>query len=319
MSKLSRRQMLKAMGISTVGVAVGSQISLAGRPALAQSAPTGTPLGFYSFALGAMQLTVIRDAAREQNPAILGANAPEGGVDEILKANNVPSPINATFNVLLARNGDKTILFDTGNGAGNGGALLATLGVLGIAPDSITDVVFSHFHPDHVGGALTDGKPTFANAMYHFPQPEFDFVDGTVIENVPEAQRGLFNNSKAIFAAAGDAGKFNTYAQDTEILPGIMSIAASGHTPGHTAFMLQSDNARMMHIVDAAINSIVSLARPDWFAAFDANGEQASETRKKLFSEAASGGIRVFGYHFPFPGTGYVAAEGEGFRFIPYL
>ncbi len=314
MEKLSRRDMLKMIGVGALGATVASQVAFVPRAVRAQGAPATTPIAFFSFTLGAMQLTVIRDAARTQDPNILGRNAPEGGIAQVLQANNFPAPINSTFNVLVARNGDKTILFDTGLGAGAGGALLSTLALLGIERESVTDVVFSHLHPDHVGGALTDGALTFSNATYHYPQAEYDFVSNIAADS-PLA--GAANTSKAIFEAAGD--KLNVYAAETEVLPGITPIAAYGHTPGHTAFRLTSDGQSMVHIVDAAINSVVSLARPDWQANFDADGDMAVETRRKLFGEAASSGTRVFGYHFPFPGTGFVIAEGEGFRFIPAM
>lgn len=314
MDQLSRRDVLKLLGVSALGAVAVGRIALAPKPALAQGAPAAAPIAFFNFALGAMQLTVIRDAVRSQDPAILGRNAPEGGVAEVLKANNVPAPINATFNVLLARSGDKVILFDTGFGVGAGGALVATLELLGVQRGDVTDVVFTHMHPDHVGGALTEGALTFPNAMYHYPQAEFDFVNSLAADS-PLA--GVATTNKAIFEAAGD--KLKLYAADAEVLPGVAAVAAYGHTLGHTALRFESEGQQMMHMVDTALNSVVSLARPDWQAAFDVNGELASETRRRLFSEAALNGTRVFAYHFPFPGTGFVVAEGEGFRFIPAM
>lgn len=314
MEKLSRRDMLKMIGVSALGATVVSQVAFAPRAVRAQGAPTVTPIAFFSFSLGAMQLTVIRDAARTQDPNILGRNAPEGGIAEVLQASNLPAPITATFNVLLARNNDKTILFDTGFGVGAGGALVATLDLLDVQRDAVTDVVITHLHPDHVGGALTDGALTFPNATYHYSQVEFDFVNNLPADS-PLA--GAAATNKAIFEAAGD--KLKLYSADTEILEGITSIAAYGHTPGHTAFRLESEGQQMLHAVDTALNSVISLARPDWQANFDANGDLAVETRRRLFGEAASNGTRIFAYHFPFPGTGFVVAEGEGFRFIPAM
>jgi glyoxylase-like metal-dependent hydrolase (beta-lactamase superfamily II) len=314
MDQLSRRDVIKLLGISALGAAAMGRVAFAPSPALAQGAPAATPIAFFSFALGAMQLTVIRDAARSQDPAVLGRNAPEDGIAEVLKANNFPAPITTTFNVLLARGGDKVILFDTGFGAGAGGALVATLNLLGIERSAVTDVVLTHMHPDHVGGALTDGALTFPNATYHYSQAEFDFVNSLAADS-PLA--GVAATNKAIFEAAGD--KLKLYAADAEILPGITSVAAYGHTLGHTAFRFESDGQQMMHMVDTALNSVVSLARPDWHANFDVNGERAAETRRRLFGEAARSGMRILAYHFPFPGTGFVIAEGEGFRFIPAM
>ncbi|PJF30422.1 MAG: hypothetical protein CUN51_07825 [Candidatus Thermofonsia Clade 1 bacterium] len=314
MEQFSRRDMLKLLGVGALGATVIGRIAFAPQAVRAQGAPAATPIAFFRFALGAMQFTVIRDAVRQQDPAVLGRNAPEGGIAEVLRANNFPAPINTTFNVLLMQNGDKTAIFDTGFGIGAGGALIATLELLGIGRDSITDVVLTHMHPDHVGGALTDGALTFPNATYHYSQPEFEFVN-----NLPADSplTGVANTNKAIFAAAGD--KLKLYSADAQILDGVTAVAAYGHTPGHTAFRFESEGQQMLHAVDTALNSVVSLARPDWQTNFDVNGERAVETRRRLFGEAASSGTRIFAYHFPFPGTGFVVAQGEGFRFIPAM
>ncbi|MCS6870688.1 MAG: MBL fold metallo-hydrolase [Anaerolineae bacterium] len=314
MEQFSRRDMLKLLGVSALGTAVMGKIAFEPQAARAQGAPTATPIAFFRFSLGAMQLTVIRDAARQQDPAVLGRNAPEGGIAEVMKANNFPAPITTTFNVLLMRNGDKVALFDTGLGVAAGGALVATLELLGVPRDSVTDVVLTHMHPDHVSGALTDGALTFPNATYHYSQAEFDFIN-KVPSDSPLAQVAATN--KAIFEAAGS--KLKLYAPDTEILPGVTTAAAYGHTLGHTIFRFQSEGQQMLHAVDTALNSVVSLARPEWHTAFDVNGEMAAETRRRVFGEAAKSGTRIFAYHFPFPGTGFVVAEGEGFRFIPAM
>ncbi len=314
MENLSRRDMLKLLGVGALGATFMGKIAFTPQAARAQGAPAALPIAFFRFTLGAMQLTVIRDAVRQQDPAVLGRNAPEGGIADVLKANNLPAPITTTFNVLLVRNGDKIAVFDTGFGLGAGGALAATLDLLGIQREAVTDVVLSHLHPDHVGGALTDGALTFPNATYHYSQVEFDFVNSLPADS-PLA--GVASTNKAIFEAAGDKLKF--YSADAQILEGVTTIAAYGHTPGHTAFRFESEGQQMLHVVDTALNSVVSLARPDWQANFDVNGELASETRRRIFGEAAKNGVRIFAYHFPFPGTGFIAAEGQGFRFIPAM
>ena len=36
-----------------------------------------------------------------------------------------------------------------------------------------------------------------------------------------------------------------------------------------------------------------------------------------MLDRVAAERMRVTGFHFPFPATGYVAKEGEGYRFVP--
>jgi glyoxylase-like metal-dependent hydrolase (beta-lactamase superfamily II) len=302
-------------GIGALGLGATSVWGFLPRPALAQGgAPTAT--AFFSLTVGKIELTVIRDAQFPLDGAILGANAPTGAVDETLKANNLPTGTIATpFNVVLVKTGDKVALLDTGNGVGVG-ALVPTLALLGVTPEMITDVVFSHLHPDHVGAALTDGKLTFPKAMYSYPEAEKAFVEaapaGTPIDDMLKA-------NKAIFKAAGDASQLNIFKSDAEVLPGVLAVAALGHSMGHHLFRMESEGSKLLLPVDTAINSVVSLAHPEWYAAFDTDGAMAAETRKKVFSDAAATGVRVLGYHFPFPGTGFIDTDGDGFRFIPAM
>lgn len=313
LSSLSRRDLLRLAGTGAVGAVIGGTLGRLPMPALAQGTTEAPkPLGFFSLPVGDIEITVIRDGARQMDPAIFGLNAPEGAVAKLLADNNAPMPINNTFNVQLVRSGEKMILLDTGLGVA-AGSLLPTLAALGITPDMITDVVISHQHGDHIGGALTaDGALTFSKAMYHYPDAEREAV-----EKAPES--GGITANRNLLKTAGDAGQLTLYKADAEILPGIMAVAAYGHTLGHTAFMISSNNQSLLATVDIAINSIISTLHPEWHVQFDADKEMAVETRKRLFTEAAEKKLRVLAYHFPFPGTGFMVKEGDGFRFVPAM
>lgn len=308
---VSRRDWLRLVGTGAAGIVVANTLGGLPAPARAQGNPAPTPLGFFRLPVGDIEVTVIRDGVRQLDPAIFGLNAPEGAVAKLLADNNVPTPINNTFNVTLLKVGDKMALVDTGLGAA-AGALLPTLAALGISTDMITDVIFSHQHGDHIGGALTDGKLTFGKAMYHYPEAEKAAVDAA-----PDG--GGITSNRNLFKAAGDAGQLNIYKADTELLPGMMAVPAYGHTPGHTAFMLASGGQSLMLTIDSALNNVISMAHPEWHLQFDADKVAAVETRKRLFGQAADSDMRVLAYHFPFPGTGFIVREGEGFRFVPAM
>jgi glyoxylase-like metal-dependent hydrolase (beta-lactamase superfamily II) len=309
---LSRRNMLRLMGTGALGIVAGKALAGAPAPARAQGAnPPPKPLGFFAFQVGDLEVTVIRDGVRPLDPAILATNAPEGALATLLQENGLPTPLNNTFNVLLVKSGERMTLVDTGLGAA-AGSLLVTLDALGINRDLITEVVFSHQHGDHIGAGLLDGKLTFPKAMYFYPEVEKGVVDKA-------AESGGITNNRNLLKAAGDAGQLTLFKADTEILPGIMSMAAYGHTPGHTAFMLSSNSQSLLCTVDSALNNVVSTAHPEWHVQFDADKVQAAETRQRLFSEAAAKNMRILAYHFPFPGTGFIAKSGDGYRFIPSM
>lgn len=301
MSKLSRRAWLQSIGAGAISLTLGSHLGV--RLVRAQGA--ATPTAFIRFTLGTAEITVIQDTAFQFPVTTFASNATEEELAEVLEANNLPvGDIRTTVNTMLVKDGDMTALLDTGTGS----QTLPTLALLGVVPEDITAVVISHFHPDHIGGMLSSGAPAFPNAMYYLGQAEWDFLQS--------GSAGVGDAVRA-FGVLQNAGQLEFYASDAEIVGGIQSVAAFGHTPGHHALMVTSGDAQLLNMIDTALNSVISLARPEWQPGFDSLPDVASETRRTLLQRAVDEKIQIFGYHFPFPGLGYVDTEGEGFRFIP--
>ncbi|MDZ4769767.1 MAG: MBL fold metallo-hydrolase [Chloroflexota bacterium] len=172
----------------------------------------------------------------------------------------------------------------------------------------------SHFHADHVGGIFTlAGEVIFPNAMLHFPEVEWDYVQNTTGTPMDD-QIGLALAKSAPYVAAD---QFATYAMDAEVLPGIFAMHTPGHTPGHIAMRLSSGDAQLVLTSDTATHPILALNDPDWAFAFDADPALASETRRTLFGMLADEQLPFLSYHFPFPGVGYVARQGDGFEYLP--
>jgi glyoxylase-like metal-dependent hydrolase (beta-lactamase superfamily II) len=310
MMSISRRNFLKGIGVGAV--ALGVPASLYGSAVLAQAATPGVS-AFSRFNVGEYEVTVIQDGLFQLDTAIFGANAEEGAVDALLAENNLPTGmINATLNITLVNTGDQLVLIDTGLSAAAapvGGRLIPTLELLGVTAADINAVVLSHFHQDHVNGVSDGSAATFPNATYYFPQVEWDFL-----QNAPSDLEQA-NSAKALLQPISDGDQLQFYAADAEVVPGIQAIAAPGHTPGHSALLIASGGSQLLNIVDTAIQSVASVQRPDWYVAFDADGALASETRIALLGRAADEGLQILGYHFPFPGVGYIARDGESFQY----
>jgi len=103
---------------------------------------------------------------------------------------------------------------------------------------------------------------------------------------------------------------------ETEIVPGIRAVAASGHTPGHMAVEVTSGNEQLLHVSDAVLHQI-HLEQPDWYSVFDLAPEKAVNTRHQLLNQAADKKVLVLASHFPFPSLGYVVSKEEGWRWQP--
>jgi len=321
---VSRRNFLKGLGIGVFGVGVSSAIGWQAAPALAQSSPSASAItAFARFALGNMQITVLSDGMVPFEASTYAVNADPDALATVLDNNHMGSVINTGFNIMIIEDGDRKVMVDTGFGDfifpgtedGTGtGKLFSSLEFFGIKSTDITDVIITHFHPDHIAGASLDGQVAFANAQYHFPEIELGFLQSGI--DIP-AINGFIELANAKLQPLLDNDQLNLYQPDTELLTGINTIAAPGHTLGHTALMLDSDGQQLIHMVDAAPQSVISLHNPDWIFGFDAVPEEASATRKRMLEMATVDKVQVFGYHFPFPGLGYVSADGDGYRYIP--
>lgn len=307
---ISRRNLFKGFGAGALGIAVGNRLSLPTRSVFAQAAAP-VPSAFYQVPLGEFQLTVIQDGAAPFNPDLW----PDQPVAEVLEENNVRQEgLKNTFNILLINTGDRLALIDTGlSAAGGGGRLIPTLAVIGIAPEDITDVVISHFHPDHVNGLSDESGIAFTNAAHYMPQAEWDFLQ-SVPSDSPISQ--IVESAKAKLQPIIDADMLSYYGNEDEVVPGVQALATFGHTPGHHSFLIGSGSNQLLHVVDAATQNIISVQYPDWAFGFDADPAQATESRLALLNRAADEQIPFLGYHFAFPGIGFIDRDGESFRYL---
>jgi glyoxylase-like metal-dependent hydrolase (beta-lactamase superfamily II) len=94
-------------------------------------------------------------------------------------------------------------------------------------------------------------------------------------------------------------------------VPGIQTMAAPRHTPGHMALRIFSEGKQLFHLVDTVLSPIL-MEQPDWFSVVDYDREQAADTRRRLLDLAAEEEMLVFGFHFPFPGLGHVQKRDHG-------
>lgn len=240
-------------------------------------------------------------------------------------ADNFLNPTNAVLeqNAVVVNTGDRLLLIDTGMGSSTmfgptTGKLLKSLAAAGIDPKDIDAVVATHAHCDHVWGIMgDDGKPNFPNAQIYISQADFDFwtdekklsmKDPAYMQPFVEGARKnlLPNRDKMVFFKDGQ-----------EFLPGIQAMAAPGHTVGHTIFMITSDGKSLAAIGDLTHHQILLVEKPRIEFAYDTDPKQSANTRVRVLDMLAAQKIPLIAYHFPWPGYGHVAKNGDGFRYYP--
>jgi len=300
--KVSRRNLLK--GTAASAVALGSGMLSFEQLAKAQSdVQIINGAGYYRFALGDFKVTSISDGQFSIPTTNFAVNASPTSIHALLQTFGLnPEMAQAALNVTLIETGDALVLFDTG---GKGlspatGSLSAALSQIGISPEDITHVAFTHAHPDHVGGTIdADGNPIFSNAHYFMAETEWNHwlsLEGPTPEFIANHILPLED-------------QMTLFQGDEEILPGIYAISTPGHTPGHMAYSISSNDEKLVVTGDTSNHYVMSLKNPDWHFGFDSDPEQATKTRIALFNHLAEENIKVLAYHFPFPGVGHVVAS----------
>jgi len=94
-------------------------------------------------------------------------------------------------------------------------------------------------------------------------------------------------------------------------------MAAHGHTPGHTVYMIESGGSQLLLAADFANHYVWSLGYPDWEVKFDMDKDAAAATRRRLLDMMAADRLPFIGYHMPWPATGFVERDGESYRYVP--
>jgi glyoxylase-like metal-dependent hydrolase (beta-lactamase superfamily II) len=126
-----------------------------------------------------------------------------------------------------------------------------------------------------------------------------------------------FLNARRIFKdIAKEVHRFKPGAQ---VAPGIVSIPAFGHTPGHTAFGIYSANQSLLVMSDTVRNPYLFVRHPDWQPIFDMNGPQSVTARRAMLDRAATDRMLVEAYHFPFPACGHIVKSGSAYELEPVM
>ncbi len=290
-------------------------------PVFAQSAAPGQAPGFYRYKAGDATITAIHDGYGSRPLEGFVKNAELSAVQDAMKSAFLPTDkINITFTSLVVQTGGKTILLDTGNGEfapPTAGQWMANFKAAGFDPAAVTDVVHSHFHGDHINGTRKkDGTLTFPNAQIHVPNPEWAFwMSDERMNAAPEAMKGAFQNVRRVFGPEKD--KVKLYEPGKEVVSGITSVPAYGHTPGHSMLAVSSGNAKFLFVADITNHPALFVRNPDWMAIFDQDGEMARQTRRKVLDMAAADKLQVAFYHAPFPATGHIVKAGNGYDLVP--
>lgn len=314
----------RAFMTSAAAASVAVPATLAApRPSQAAAPASGKQVpGFYRYKVGDFEVTGFNDGfTKVPKLEAFVVNQPPEEVAKAIEAAFIPKDdLRVPFNPLIVNTGKNLVLFDSGfgdNGPPTTGGLIPNMTAAGIDPKTIDTVIISHFHPDHISGLRAkSGAANFPNAEIMVPAGEWSYWnDSSEIDKTLPAWKGAFANVKRVFdPIAKDVKPFEF---GKELVPGITSVDARGHSPGHAAFAISSGTAKLMYIADVTNHPVVFARHPEWRLWADMIPEQALTTRRKLLDMLAADRMPMTGYHYPFPAVGYIAKQGTGYDFVP--
>jgi glyoxylase-like metal-dependent hydrolase (beta-lactamase superfamily II) len=278
----------------------------------------------YALRIGEIDVLVVSDGVLLLPGAMLAHNAEPAVRAAWLKDNFLPpDAFDWALNVVVVRSGGRTILIDAGMGTEfpdlpKSGHVIHRLEAAGIDLSSVTDVVLTHMHMDHIGGLLVDGvkEQLRPDLRIHVAAAEVKFWEAPDFSRVsmpPGFPDALRKSAKQFVAEYGS--KLRMFEDEYEVAPGVVVTRTGGHTPGHSVVRVASGGERLTFAGDLVFT--VGFEHPDWFNGFEHDPEEAVRVRTSLLRELAANGSLLVATHMPFPSIGHVAVAGDAFRFVP--
>ncbi|TRM52327.1 MBL fold metallo-hydrolase [Achromobacter sp. LC458] len=280
----------------------------------------------YAVRIGDIDAMVVSDGVLPLPTSTMATNAdPADLADWLDHMFMPPDAFDWPLNVMVARSGEQTILIDAGLGGQfpgfpRAGLFPQRLACAGIALESVTDVIITHMHMDHVGGLLVDDvkKRLRPDVRIHVAAAEVafwtspDFSQTVMPKPVPDVLR---TTATAFYNEYRD--RLRLFDDKHQVAPGVTVRVTGGHTPGHSVVDLVSGGDRLTFAGDAMFP--VGFDHPDWHNGFEHDPDVSAQVRIGLFRELAENRGLLVAAHLPFPSVGRIAVAGDAFRWVPVI
>lgn len=278
----------------------------------------------YVINIGDIEVIIISDGILTPPAESMATNADPGSRNAWLDERFLDhEAFDWALNAVVVRSGHQTILIDSGLGEEypnfpRAGQFATRLEAAGVGLGSVTDVVLTHMHFDHVGGLLVRGVkdrlPSGVRVHLSAAEAAFwdapDFSRTAMPPDLADLARGASKEFLSVYA-----DNLLTFEQEVEIAPGVTVSKTGGHTPGHSVVRISSKGERLMFGGDALFP--VSFDHPEWHNGFEHDPEEATNVRLRLMEELAGTGSWLVSTHLPFPSLGRVAPSEKLYRWVP--
>ncbi|MEX3914797.1 MBL fold metallo-hydrolase [Paraburkholderia sp. BR10872] len=278
----------------------------------------------YAVRVGDVDVVLISDGILPLPTSTMSTNVSEADRNEWFDGRFLQRDMfDWALNIALVRSGERLILIDSGVGDGfeyftRAGRSVMRLESAGIDLATITDIVITHMHMDHVGGLNVDGVKARLrqDVRIHVSAAEVEFWKSPDFSKtvMPEAVPPALRKAAAKFTELYSENIMQ-FDQTVEVATGVSARVTGGHTPGHCVVDVASNGEKLTFAGDAIFE--VGFDNPDWQNGFEHDPDVAADVRIALLTDAAETGALLAAAHVAFPSIGHVARNGKGFRFVP--
>ncbi|TCL64685.1 MBL fold metallo-hydrolase [Rhizobium sp. BK251] len=291
-----------------------------GRPATSELVPSR-----YALKIGDIDVMIVSDGVLPLPTQMLGHNANPADRASWMAHQFLPSEVlDWSLNAVVVRSGDQIVLLDAGLGLDpdlnlpRAGQLTKRLEAADIDLTTVTDLVLTHLHMDHIGGLLVPGikEKLRPDLRIHVAAAEAkfweapDFTQTRMPDGFPDALRATAKRFLAEYRS-----HLRLFDEKQEVAPGVVARRTGGHTPGHSVIRIASNGDALTFAGDAVF--AVGFDHPEWHNGFEHDPEEAARVRIRLLRELSASGELLVATHLPFPSLGRVAVEGDKFRWAP--
>ena len=322
---VNRRRIMLAAASGAAGLMVAPGMALSQDAPATSSPARGGNVGYYRFRVGEdISATVLSDGLIGGPPRVYASDVPEADLEAVLRQAFLPTDrLTLNLNTLLIETQGRRMLLEAGAAetmGPQGGRVFANLAAIGLRPEDIDVVVVSHTHPDHVGNLRTaDGGRAFPRATIFAPRADWDFFvrNDPDLSYMPVPEEFRRNFAAAIKRSVEPVTRgIDLYEAGAEIVPGLTTLPAVGHTPGMANFLVHSGSDQLLLTADLAYHPVVNVDRP-WLPGPDRDKDTALASRRRIFDMATADRLLVLGFHYPFPGLGRMLKTDAGYAWVP--